>query len=207
MWACADTRITDSIMGARVLLDEAPKIFALGVTTLGWDKIRFDFSPAAHTTVGLAYSGSMLVGTNLFGILSPLFSNLQHVVSKRPLNFSDQLPSMQSLAQMAVKVLEALVKTWALQDSVPPKIEAAIFGWCWVNHRIEVYHMRSQAGSANVSLTCLPLPDDGSVFLLGDHKDNIRGKIDVDEPGCQSSPWNTAGARCLQSARLSDRTS
>ena len=127
---------------------------------MSWPIGEYDKQCYANS-LGLAFSGSSLIGLNLASTISSLTSQLVGTTNSA-------IPSFQDVSDFAVRITRKYVDARGkLQGRIPP-FQGAIFGWCHLDSRYKLLSFgptSQHEPSVEASAFDLNAPD--SVFLMG----------------------------------------
>jgi len=148
---------------------------------VSWPIGEYDKQYYANS-LGLAFSGSSLIGLNLASTISSLTSQLVGTTNSA-------IPSFQDVSDFAVRITRKYVDAMGkLQGRIPP-FQGAIFGWCHLDSRYKLLSFgptSQHEPSVEASAFDLNAPD--SVFLMGKHVNEIRDRIGTFRQQFQPSP-------------------
>ncbi|MCK5771090.1 hypothetical protein [Algiphilus sp.] len=182
MWVVGDTRV--SAAGGSPLLEDAAKIFGLPVVCRAPGQDGFFSQVYFEHSFGYCFAGSTLMGQNSYLSLVPLLSNL--------VSPNRYVPSMSDVAHFALKFIRRTFGEYKERAGPGAMFEAAIFGWCHVNQRLEIWHFQPKVQNDVYEIALFSHVDlQFKDFLyLGDEKQEVKRLIEAafDEEAAPGRP-------------------
>ncbi|MBK1989364.1 hypothetical protein A0J48_017795 [Sphaerospermopsis aphanizomenoides BCCUSP55] len=176
IWAVSDTRISkqNSYLSGNnysILLDSGAKLFPLYIKCRNIsdfdDRIYFDHS------LGMAYSGSSLIGLNLYATLVYLLQNCA--------SFNEgEVPSILDIANFVASLLKRMTTEVGIINPTGAICELAIFGFCHVSSEFKIIHLYPDTKNSTLDIVVKEenTSDDSNLLLLGDKREQIRQLIE-----------------------------
>ena len=168
----SDSRVSDKDGNSVFpLLNSAAKIFALPIIVRHPGTSGF-FDTVHHVhSVGLAFSGSSLIGLNLSSTLATLTSQL---ASTSP----SHIPLFEDLAALAIRITTRYVQSLMAVENKVRAFQSAVFGWCPVAKEYKLISFGpTSSEDPTITVNQFDLVQPGAVFLMGDHTPEIREQI------------------------------
>jgi hypothetical protein len=198
----ADSRVTEEDNNHTIsqLLNISAKILSIPIVArCPGPSGSYDIRHHIHS-FGLAFSGSSLIGLNLSSTISSLTSQL---VGRN----KTAIPSFQDIADLAVRITRHYVQDYGNAYGKVPLFQAAIFGWCPVNQTYQLTTFgRSNGHSASVFVKPFDLNTPDSVFLMGDHIEEIQNEIVIHRHNFLASMARDMGPRTIIARIIRART-
>ena len=183
VWVYGDSKISK---GSSTLLESGAKIFSVPITCFAPGESGFFDNPIYQTNIGLAYSGSALVGLNLNAALATCLSRLNYISS---------LPSLSDIAAFAHRLINMYVSQLAISSGIGAACEIALVGFCPVESQFKIFHLYPETGDSGFFYVTDSYSDQAEinefVLLLGADRERIARRIKEERGGQGISWWRT----------------
>lgn len=183
----ADSQVSlDDGRGILPLLNTSAKIFPISIIvrhpgTSG----NFDTIHHLHS-LGIAFSGSSLIGLNLASTLSALTSQLN---GTNP----TVIPALTDIACLAMRITSKYVQYLGNAQNGVPLFQAAVLGWCHVTGSYQLIRFGPASRDNPVIVSeHFDLNPIGTVFLMGNHTSDIQRDIETYRSGLDGIAWDNA---------------
>ncbi len=168
------------------LLNTSAKLFHIPVIARHPGQSGF-FDTIYHVhSMGLAFSGSSLIGLNLSSTMSSLTSQLAGVNDT-------SVPSLEDVCNLAIRITSIYVKFLGDARNQVPEFQGAVLGWCPVRREYRLIHFRPRSFD---DPTIISAPFDlntvSTGFLMGNHTAEIQSKITTHRVGRSGIAWDNA---------------
>lgn len=172
IWAVSDTRISKN--GKTVLLDSAPKIFPLLIQCKTANSLGLFDKVAYSKELGIAYSGSSLVGLNTYITLNSLLKSLVCI--------NEPNISIERVAHFAGKLLQRITIEVGQIETDGSLCELAIFGFCDITSDFKIFYLHPNTNPRDLQIEVVEqdIANDNNILLLGNCKDKIAELIEAD---------------------------
>jgi hypothetical protein len=193
LWAVSDTLVSDEGGGATTsLLDVSSKLFQVPVICRKPDASGF-YNEVYHThSIGLAFSGSSLVGLNLVATLSSITTQLGGAQSST-------VPSLADIANLACRLAQKYIFSLGQSRGRVERFEGAVFGYCHVAQSYRAFRFKPMApDNPTMVLSEENLHEEGYVLLMGDKIEEIRSRITATRREATGIMWHRAPKTVVQ---------
>lgn len=158
------------------MTDNCPKLFRIDVKAFA----KHDYLkayPIELLSLGLGFSGSTLIGTNLKEMLSTFLGSLNEVPFPDAPNypFEQRIPTLREIAELAKKIAERYIRSLGQYYPANARCEITLFGYCRKSRLLRAYKLFNSSGHpANIEIDEAEISN-GKYLIIGDRKKrNIR---------------------------------
>lgn len=190
----SDSQVTHSDRNSTIpLLNTSAKIFNIPIIAR-CPSARGFFEDVYHVhSVGMAFSGSSLIGLNLSSTLASLTSQLGGI---------DQasIPSLNNIADLAIRITRKYVFFLGnANNGQVPLFHCAILGWCRINRQYQLIHFGPTSDrNPEIKVERFNLERYGPVFLMGDNLQDIERDIVSSRSGLTGIQWDVVPKQIVE---------
>jgi hypothetical protein len=175
LWSVADTRISNrGREGIVVLTDSGAKLLVLPVLCQRLPHKPEEIGtvvPHFSTTFGFAFAGGSLPALLTYATATTLLQNLASVKEDLPPKLSEVAVLVQRLAQRFSDEIRAA------QNSQTAQFECAVFGWCPLEKRFQIFHIAAASGT-KLSTRQTDPKNENEVVLLGNGQEAFWRRLE-----------------------------
>ncbi|MFS8152243.1 hypothetical protein [Vreelandella titanicae] len=161
------------------MTDNCPKLFKIDVNAFAQgDYLKS--RPIRLLSIGLGFSGSTLVGTNVKEMLSTFLGSLNEVpfTDAPDYPFDQRIPTIEEIANLAKKISERYIASLGQYYPGSARCELSLFGYCRKSGKLCAYKLSNSPETPTVMEIEEADISDGKSLIIGDRKSEISDLIE-----------------------------
>ncbi|MFC7366761.1 hypothetical protein [Vreelandella zhaodongensis] len=161
------------------MTDNCPKLFKIDVNAFVQDDY-LKISPIRLLSIGLGFSGSTLIGTNVKEMLSTFLGSLNEVpfTDAPDYPFDQRIPTLREIAELAKKIGERYIKSLGQYYPGSARCEISLFGYCRRSGLLSAYKLSNSPEKPKTIVIEEADISNGAFLIIGDRKSEISDLIE-----------------------------